>query len=217
MATSANPHNNHGGGVFTPVGPTHNLPYEPDRPDIKPILAVPIAVIVTTILAYVATQLIFDHVFSTSRDENKYPSDSPIAAEFGKKPLTERLKSISSTDPNAEVKQPRLEEMRTRAQAKRDGAYPITAELTTQQPLKNDPSNSPAYHPEDLRAERSKELNTYSQKEGGPVQIPIAKAMELLVKGNLLPSGKKSEPLPTETPWDRAKESNGGVPSTERK
>jgi len=218
MATSANPHNphgNHGGGVFTPAGPTHNMPYEPDRFDLKPILAVPVAVIVTTILAYVTTQLVFDNLFSTADPANQVASENPFAAEQGKKPLNDRLRSISSTDPKAEFVQPRLEAMRTKTEAKREGTYPITSEMTTQHAEKNDPSNSPEYHPEQLRADRWHELNVYAKKDGDVVQIPISKAMELLIQ--ISPVGKDVAPLDVLPKWDREKESNGGQLQTPRK
>lgn len=214
MATNA--HDSHG-GPFVPSGPTHGMPYEPDKFDLKPILAVPVAVVVTTILAYVTTQLIFDNVFGTHLDENKVPSESAIAAEFGKKPLNDRLRSISSTDPKAEFVQPRLEAFRTKAENVRPGLSPVTAEMTTQQPLK-DISNSPEYHPEDLRANRWKELSTYAKKDENTVQIPVEKAMELLIKNNLLPADPKTNKPLSEMPnWDRPKESNGGQPTTDRK
>lgn len=214
MATNA--HDSHG-GPFVPSGPTHNLPYEPDKFDLKPILAVPVAVIVTTILAYVTTQLIFDNVFGTHRDDFKAPSQTEIGAEFGKKPLNDRLRSISSNDPNAEFQQPRLEAFQTKAQNDRPGTFPVTAEMTTQQALKNDPSNTKIYHPEDLRADRWKELTTYAKKEGNTAQIPITKAFELLLKNNMLPTLDKAPTLDALPKWDRAKESNGGQRTTERK
>src|SRR3954469_24617849 len=117
------------GGDFVPTGPTHDLGYEPDKFAVKTILAVPAAVIVTGIVAFIVTDLIFGAFFAPKA--TVIAPDVPAGAERNGAPLNERLARISSTDPNAEVQQPRLEGMQLKQIYGKDG-----------NPKNTDPSNA---------------------------------------------------------------------------
>ena len=203
------------GAPFTPSGPAHNLGYEPDRFAVAPILAVPVAVLVTMVVAYVTTSLVFSSFFAPNDPEFREPSTFPIAEERGKQPLNERLTRVSTTDPKAEVVQPRLEALRTKVIVKRSDGFEITGETITQQPEHKPGVNSPEYHPEDLRADRWKELTSYAtDKATGITRIPVDKAIALLLSGGNLPAQKDAKPAAKAE--DLPKESNGGQPLTAR-
>lgn len=196
------------GEPFVPAGPKHNLNYEPDTFDLKPILAVPVVVIVTSVAAFVVTWVIFANIFDPRI--NVPAPEVEIAKERAEAPMNERFARISSNDPKAEIEEPRLEGIQQTGSVKRADGYEVTAEMTSAQPIKS-PANTVRYHPEDLRAERWSELMTYGQnKEVGTVRIPVDKAIELLTSGDLkLPSTK--ERVGVHAPVDRPKESNGGT------
>jgi len=197
------------GGEFVPVGPTHDAAYEPDKFAVKTILAVPAAVIVTGILAFVTTWLLFSNIFDP-KINNPEP-ESKAAAEKNNAPLNDRLARISSDDPNAEVMQPRIEGMQRTKIYKQDGGPDITAEMTTTQPLTE--GNPPRLHAEDLRPERIRELSTYGEEKSAEttrVRIPVDKAIEIAISGKLLPHAQGALPLPIDAAPDRPKESNSG-------
>ncbi|HVK13375.1 MAG TPA: hypothetical protein VM597_31765 [Gemmataceae bacterium] len=209
MATS------HGSEPFVPQGPTHNKGYEPDEFGVKTILAVPAAVIITSVIAFVITWVIFGNLFDPRFDNP--PAEVEAAKLRNAEPLNDRLARISSTDPKAEVNAPRLEGMRRTEVHFRDGKPDnasrynvVTAELTSTQPLK-DGSNPPYYHPEDLRPERSPVLTKGGAAEGGEVRIPIDQAIAKLASGGSGMSDTKDVKQPINAHWDLPKESNGGV------
>jgi len=194
------------GGPFVPTGPTHNLGYEPDKFYVSTILAVPVIVIVTGAFAFLLTTLIFDFVFDPK--ENNPPAEMAAGAEHNAVSMNDGFARIDSNDPKAEVQQPRLEGMKRTEIITRDDGHKITAEMTTTKPLAS--GNPPMYHPEDLRAERWKELTSYG-KNGDTARIPVDKAIELLTAGKLkLEHQKDAKTLPIPANWDRPKESNGG-------
>ena len=194
---------------FTIQGPTHKLPYEPDKFSVKPIVMVPFAVIATGIAAFIITTLIFDNIFDPAEKE---ASTFPEAAKRGKAPLNDRLARMSSTDPKAEVNAPRLEWMRlTENVTNADkSVVMVDGEMTTALPKKT--GNSPEYHPEDLRAERQPGLTGYSKSKDGLTKIPVDKAMDLIF-GGLVGVQPNAKLLPILPDWDRPKESNGGQPT----
>jgi hypothetical protein len=195
------------GGEFVPVGPTHDLAYEPDKFAVKTILAVPAAVIATGILAFVTTWILFSNIFDPQI--NNPEPENEMAAAKNSAALDDRLKRISSDDPNAEVMQPRLEGMQRTKVYKQDGSPDVTAEMTTTQPLKE--GNPPRLHAEDLRPEKIPQLSTYAEdKAAGTTRVPVDKAIEIAIVGKLLPHAQGALPLSIEPGADRPKESNGG-------
>jgi hypothetical protein len=201
------------GGEFVLAGPAHNYEYEPDKFAVKTILAVPIAVIVTGLLAFITTWLLFSNIFDPKLQE---PADVPGAAVRNAAPLNDRFGRISSTDPNAEVQQPRLEGLEKTQVYPRDGdpnnaegKNLITSQMTTTQATKE--GNSPKYHAEQLRPDKVKALNTSGpDPETGTTKVPVDEAIKLLVDGKLLPAREGAGRLDIDAHWDRPKESNGG-------
>jgi hypothetical protein len=190
------------------AGPTHDLGYEPDKFSVKPVLAVPIAVLLTGAAAFVITWVLFSKIFDP-KINNPEPTFE-AAAKRNAEPLNDRLGRISSTDPKAEFQQPRLEGLMKTERIKPDPNrdYEVTAEFTPTQPTKE--GNSPRLHSDDLRPERIKELNTTEPAPGGVARVPIDQAIADLLKGNLLPAREGALPLDLVPHWDRPKESNGG-------
>jgi hypothetical protein len=177
-----------GHGEFRLAGPAHDFGYEPDKFSIKPILAVPIAVIVTGVIAFTFTWFIFANLFDPKINNPEVVF--PDAAERNAAPLNERFARISSSDPKAEFQQPRLEGLQQTQIYERDGV-PVTAEMAPTQPLKE--GNSPRYKPENLRP-------------GPEMDAAIAQ----LIGSKLLKAREGALPLDIDAEWNRPKESNGG-------
>jgi nitrogen fixation-related uncharacterized protein len=175
-------------GEFRLAGPTHDLGYEPDRFSIKPIMAVPVAVVITGVIAFVFTWLLFSNLFDP-KINNPEPI-IPAAAEENAAPLNDRFARISSTDPKAKYQQPRLEGLQ-QTEIYDDEGRAITAEYTTTRPKKE--GNSPRYHAEDLRP--------------GP---EMDDAIKQLIGSKLLTARNGALPLDINPDWNRPKESNGG-------
>ena len=203
------------GGEFVPAGPTHDLGYEPDRFAVKTILAVPAAVIATIVVVYVVTTLIFTEFFQPKRPAVT-PESSMAEARTGA-PLDDRLGRISSTDPNAETLQPRLEGLQRRQIYGKEGnPDAITPEMITTQPLKT--GNPPRYHADDLRPERVPAVSTETKdpQTGAVKSIPVDRAIDLVTDpknaawAKALPAREGALPLDVNPLWDRPKESNGG-------
>lgn len=214
------------GGDFVPTGPTHDLGYEPDRFAVKTILAVPAAVIGTGVLAFIITTLIFGKFFAPK--EIVIRPESEAGAKLGGAPIDDRLARISSTDPNAKHLQPRLEGLVERRVYAKDGQYNpdgtpkntdpsnlITGEMITTQPTPK--GNSPRYHADDLRPERTPAVaSPKTDPAAGVNRVPVDRAIELATDpknaawAKALPAAKGALPLDLDPNWDRPKESNGG-------
>jgi hypothetical protein len=208
------------GGEFVPAGPTHDLTYEPDKFAVKTILAVPAAVIVTGIIAFIVTDLIFGAFFAPKH--TVIPPQSEQGAAENAAPLNERFDRISSTNPKARVLQPRLEGIQQRQVYGKDGnpkntdpSNMITQEMTSTQPTKE--GNSPRYRAEDLRPDRvAATARGSTDPQTGTVRVPVDKAIELASDprnadwAKALPSREGALPLDPDGHWDRPKESNGG-------
>lgn len=207
------PTGGHGHGEFVAAGPTHNYEYEPDQFAVKTILAVPVAVVITGLIAFGVTWMLFSNVFDPRIQE---PPDNPAAAARNKAPQNDRFGRISSTDPKAEVQQPRLEGLQKTEVYARDGNPEnakgrnlITSQMSTTQPTKD--GNSPRYHAEQLRPDKIKSLNvTGPDAESGTTKVSVDEAIRLLVEANLLPAYEGARRLDVIPDWDRPKESNGG-------
>jgi hypothetical protein len=193
-------------GEFRLAGPSHDFSYEPDKFAVKTILAVPAAVLFTGIFAFVLTYLLFDFIFDPKIQEK--PED-PEAAKRNAAPINDRFARTSSTDPNAEFKQPRLEGLQQTETHDRDG-YTLNAEMTTTRPKKE--GNPPRYHADDLRPERIPELSTPGKDPvTGATRIPVDEAIAQLIRGDHLKAREGAAPLDIHANPDRPKESNGGT------
>jgi hypothetical protein len=202
------------GGEFAPSGPTHDLGYEPDKFPVKTILVVPGVVLATILVVYIITTVIFDAFFAPKGIVP--PPDVPAAAERNSAPLNERFDRISSTNPNAEVLQPRLEGLQKREIYGKNGdKNAISSEMITTQPLKD--GNPPRYHAEDLRPDRvAATSKPWKDQSAGATRIPVDEAIKLASNPNnaawakALSAREGALPLDVDPNWDRPKESNGG-------
>jgi hypothetical protein len=203
------------GGDFVPTGPTHDHPYEPDVFAVRTILIVPVVVILTGFVAFVVTDIIFGSFFAP---RTHIPAAEVAAgAAQNAAPLNERFARMSSTDPNAEIQQPRLEGIQVRQTYGKDGdPNAITPEMITTQPTKD--KNSPHYHAEDLRPDRVPATATASKDPSGTVRIPVDQAIELITDprntdwAKALPAREGAVRFDDDPRfgWERPKESNGG-------
>lgn len=195
-------------GEFKPLGPTHEFSYEPDQFAVKTIMAVPVVVIFTTTVAFVTSWLLFANIFDPRIISE--PPENKEAAERNAAPLNDRFARTSSTDPKAEVQQPRLEGLLLTEKTKREGLTDVTSEMTTQKVLKE--GNSPRYHADDLRPEKAPELQATDKD-----RMPIDQAIEALISGGHLKARAGATSLDVNAKWDRPKESNGGQKTTDKK
>lgn len=166
----------HGGGVG--VNPASvRTGHEPDTFAVKPILAVPLAVAVSFVIAFVVATAVFAYfVFGRTPD----PMANPAAVKRDAAPLNKQFERIDrqglATNVRPEVDQPRLEPNRT---------LENNGRAITQMPLGGvEAGNSPEIHPEDIRPDNVAALREYSRgSEPAFSHIPIDVAIELATKG----------------------------------
>lgn len=180
--------------------------HEPDRFSIRGILYVPGFVVLTLIVAYILVSGVFFNI----KDPAPSPSANPLAMERNHGPINERFARISSSDPAATVKQPRLEYL------KQTGEPEHPAYERSKLPLAT--GNSPELTPQDLLPENyadpatgRKVLAEYGwvDQAKGIASMPIDVAIQQLVDGKKLPVRKNPVKLSTAT-GNRANLSNSG-------
>ena len=157
--------------------------HEPDRFKVRNVLVVPAVLTVAVLVTFGIVTLAFNYLTV------KPPMDvdaNQLAAAESQRSLNERFAAISSTDPNARVKQPRLEYLKQTAGA-------------------NDPNDPPFYrskrpipavgatwelYPEDLRPQNFVDPTTHAKilvnagfYEGNKelAHIPIAEAIDVVL------------------------------------
>jgi len=175
--------------------------HEPDAFTVKPIMSIPIAVVVTFVVAFSVAAGVF--AFMMNRASYTSPQAHPDGVARGSAKLTERLERIDRAGSNGnksrEVDQPRLEPLKRLAN---DGRFTTQLELPT--------GNSPQIHPEEIFPDRVAALQRaeYHPHDKKLARIPIADAMEIAVK-NGFPYNKANSSAPTMTA-DKPSTSNGG-------
>jgi hypothetical protein len=197
------------------------MAYEPDKFAVKTILVVPGVVIVTMVVVFIITDLIFGAFFAP-KGIVIAPQSEAGARENGA-PMNERFDRISSTDPNARVLQPRLEGIQKKQVYGKAGGDPksgdpsqvVTSEMITTQPTKE--GNPPRYHPEDLRPDRvAATAKGSTDPQTGAVRVPVADAIRMAgdptnaAWAKAFAAREGALPLDLDPNWDRPKESNGG-------
>ena len=144
--------------------------HEPDKINVRLILYVPVAIFFTFVLAYVVVTVIIDNL----REGHKTPGENLPATARNEAAMNDQLSRISSTNPKADVRQPRLEGLN---ELIKDGQS-VQSNVPTKE------GNSVQYHPEDLRpsAERWKILQEYGWRDKSKdiVRIPIMEAIKVL-------------------------------------
>ncbi|MFO0935410.1 MAG: hypothetical protein U0798_02710 [Gemmataceae bacterium] len=198
--------------VGPPPQPVLGVGHEPDDFFTRPIVNVPIFIGIVMVLSYaIATGL-----FAYYRDSNAKANRSANAEVAAKNnlPFDDRLARISSSDPKAEVNQPRLEWLRA-TDSERNGEKdpPWLRSVRS-----SEKGNSPEYRPEDLRPEnyvdpitRQKVLRDYGwvNKQKNVGRIPIDVAMKLMLEKNAFPV-QANVSAPVAGMATKPKLSNGG-------
>jgi len=191
--------------------------HEPDRFGLGGIIAVPIAIALTLVLAYVIVSLMFGYVNSNTGDPIA-SNDVPINARLGRISSAGGVKPPGMTghQPSGAPRLDGLPEMDFRINGKDVAPYVMSFRKTPT-------GNWPDIYPEDLRAERYVDYATKTMPLADPAspiagnaayaRIPIDEAIALLTKDDELkkryvPAAEK--PLPVPTPPAKAKQSNGG-------
>jgi hypothetical protein len=148
--------------------------HEPDTINLRAILYVPVVLVICFIITYFIVTRIIDVVRAPA------PRPSNLAARHNEPPLNRRIARISSDDPKAEYKQPRLEAFK---QVDSDDHLPF---VRSYDPIGD--TNPPQYHAEDMRltSQHAKDLGLQDYKwvdeKNGIVRLPVEKAMELVLK-----------------------------------
>jgi hypothetical protein len=190
--------------------------HEPDRFNVKPILYVPVIIVVTVLVGFAIVSTLFATIVG---DEKPNANTSAQAAAIAAEPLDERMARISSTDPNAPVRQPRLESIQQVANTPSDPPY-----YRSKLPIPY-PGQSYEIYPQDLRAvnfidptkHRKILIETgYIDRDKGVAFVPIADAMAMILAQKKLPARKADAKTDIDTvnhtviSVDRAKLSNAG-------
>lgn len=204
------PDDSGGGGGVDPAA--LRAGHEPDVFAVKPILSIPLAVVVTFLIAIPLAAAVFFIVYKPEGQRSEDPFAHPEARARNEAPLDERLARLdrAGADSNTqyrELDQPRLEPLRL---------LENNGQTTTQPDLPK--GNSPYLHPEDVAYDRYPGLQKggwVKGEEGKVARLPIAEAIRLAaadkaLNAQMFPVRKDaSGPLP----WaDRAQESNAGRP-----
>jgi hypothetical protein len=199
------PDDHAGGGGVNPEA--IKAGHEPDVFVVKPIMSIPIAVLIFFVSAFSVAAGVFFYFMHSANDPN--PLAHPEAIDRGNAKLNERLERIDrkglATNSKREVDQPRLEPLK---QLEADGNAQRMATTRPELPT----GNSPQIHPEELSPDRVPALQHagYVDAQKKYARIPIDDAMKIAVEGNTLFPVQKSpsKPLGTST---RPSTSNGGM------
>lgn len=168
--------------------------HEPDHFDARGLLMVPVLVVVVTGVAYV----LVSSLFSFFSPGSKTPGTNPAAVAENEKSYNDRIGRISSSDPNAEVKQPRLEYIRS-VDNQRDGvSKPDPVYLRSFAPSAT--NNTYELTPQDLYPSRFVDPATgkrllaepeWITKDKTVARIPVEDAIKLLA--GKLPHAKEGK------------------------
>jgi hypothetical protein len=181
--------------------------HEPDAFAVKPIMSIPLAVVVAFVIAFTVAGFVFAYFMGRVKDN---PMAHQEAVDRGKAPLNERLSRIDrgglDQDKDREVDQPRLEPLK---RLEGDGQTYTRPELPT--------GNSPQIHPEEILPNRVTALQRagYVGADKKFARIPIEDAMRLAVEQkDVLPARKEqSRPVPSYEKPSMASAGRGVMPT----
>jgi hypothetical protein len=176
--------------------------HEPDNTfAVKPILGVPLAVVITFVIAFSVAAGAFAYFRTPEPDRYAHPD----AIEKAKQGTNDRLSAIDRAglqkNDLRQVDQPRLEPLK-RLEA--DGLFHLRVPMPT--------GNSPEIHPEEIKPDRVAALQSagYADKDHKFAKIPIADAMRIAVADKAMFPVQKNGSKPTPTA-DKPSSSNGGA------
>ncbi|MFO0798065.1 MAG: hypothetical protein U0804_11370 [Gemmataceae bacterium] len=200
------PDDHGGGGGVDPAA--LKLGHEPDVFEVKPIMSIPFAVVVSFVIAFAVAAGVFAFVMAKAKEPD--PRSHPAGLARGEAPLNERLARISqkgSTSVPSEVDAPRLETLQ-RLQGNDKAVY----QVTTQPPVPT--GNSPWIHPEELLPGRYAPLNRaeFTNKDKTTARIPIDDAMKLVIEKKMLPSAGGPRPQGVVDQPTNGNAGRGGLP-----
>jgi hypothetical protein len=187
--------------------------HEEDKVDVKSIIYVPLALVATFVLAYVVVSLVINNVRAPSTEK---PAN-PMGAKRNEAPLNERFERIDSSNPNAQVKQPRLEGLQ-RVQSDDTPFWHSMSPTET--------GNSRWFHPEDMRitSDYCKKLGLESfawvDHKDKIIRIPVTDALKiaLSMKDPKNPGSSylaiSPKPIPRDELKDSSKPSNAHYGAT---
>ncbi|OWK36197.1 hypothetical protein [Fimbriiglobus ruber] len=188
--------------------------HEPDQFQVKGILYVPAFVVIVLVVTYLIVSTTFFGILDANKPQPTNNPDSPVV-KLNQEPIDKRFERISSSDPHAEVKQPRLEYLKqTKTDPNVYGGDPTY--MRSKLPDEAHGNNTPEIRPESLRAvnfidptAKRKLLDEYDWADADKkvARIPIGEAMAAVVKK--LPVRKDPIKIAADSD-DRAKQSNSG-------
>lgn len=195
------PDDHGGGGGVNPASVAAG--HEPDAFAVKPIMGIPLAVVIAFVIAFTVAAGAF--AYFRGEAGKPVPFAHPDAVARSAEGTNERLDRIEREGlrPNThrEVDQPRLEPLK---RLEGDGMFYARPAMPT--------GNSPEIHPEEIHPSRVAGLHVagYVGPDKKTARIPIDEAMRLAVADQaLLPARKDaSKPVGTDR---RPSASNGGV------
>jgi hypothetical protein len=166
------------------------LGHEPDVVKPSRILYVAAALVILFAFTYVVVTLIVKYTITPAKVTPGDPAQARYKQPQDQGALNKRLERISSTDPNAVVKQPRLEGLQALTHTDEKPYFRSSPPVDdTGKPLEQK-VNAPQYHPEELRPDGhvAKELGLmdfhWKDKEKTRVAIPLNEAIKLLAEGS---------------------------------
>jgi hypothetical protein len=182
--------------------------HEPDWFDARGVIYIPILVVIAAALTYGMVTLMFSY-FAPGQVDPAGANPQTVADQG--KPYNDRVAKINSQDPDAPVKQPRLEAMRTVEKKHPD-------EPIYYRSMKGpEAGNPPELRPEDLRPENFIDWNTgekplaqykWVDQGKGVARIPVNEAIKILATQKKLPA--RAGHHPTGSTMQSPKLSNGG-------
>ena len=194
------PDDHGGGGGVNPD--SIEAGHEPDAFVVKPIMGIPLAVVMTFVIAFTVAAGCFAYF---NAPEPKDPFAHPETVARGEEKTNARLERTERgglrVNDKREVDQPRLEPLK-RLEA--DGMFIARPPLPT--------GNSPEIHPDEIKPDRVAALHTagYADHDKKFARIPIDDAMKLAVGDKAMFPVQKNGTKPAGTA-DKPSSSNGGA------
>lgn len=187
--------------------------HEPDQFRVRTVLYVPLLLVVSALLAFAVVTVTF---FNLVQKPDGDPAANREATALADRTLNARFARTSSTDPNAAVKQPRLEYLK---QTEESGAKDDPAYMRSKRPVEADGATW-ELRPEDLRPGNYVDPTLHRKilvetgwvdpQKKTTAHIPIAEAMAAVVANKKYLPVRKDPVRVAATTDGKAKLSNAG-------
>ena len=176
--------------------------HEPDNTfAVKPIMAIPLAVVVTFVIAFTVAAGSFAYWNRTETDKFAHPDAVAKAARGHNDTLEATERAGLRNNPKREVDQPRLEPLK---RLEKDGLYWARVAMPN--------GNSPELHPDEIKPDRVAALQSagFTDKDHKFAKIPIGEAMRIAANDKAMFPVQKNGSKATPTA-DRPSSSSGGA------